>query len=251
MKLHSIQQAYFKPFVTDAKTGKLWVYPKNGDRKFLKPSSWCTAEDAFQPRVLEHEQNAIVEAPGIIALRKLSSPSVLSAEEYHRISQWAALHTIRNKKMRRELGEAYQEQFRDEFEKELLFTKAQYPVAYTYRATKQRFFITSDNPVVEVKIPNGPQLRLLVITPRMLAVFAPCVGKFTPDDHSVEDYVNSVVWAFSFEYVYSHKSDVDIERFKQVAVEYKMIPVFESQQFLIAGCCQIPPSKFSNFNRRG
>lgn len=131
MNQHSVQEAYFKSF-RDEKTGRLWVYTRDGRQRFQKPTKWCTAENDFQSELLEREQNTIVEKPGIEALRRLVHAGKLSEADYSLICQWTALHLIRNQKMRNETSEAYQKQFADEFEMELLFTKSfQYADVYT------------------------------------------------------------------------------------------------------------------------
>ncbi len=61
----------------------------------------------------------------------------------------------------------------------------------------------------------------------------------------MSNYVNSMIWAQSFEYIYSHRSDVSIERYKMIAKEYEMTPVLEEQQFLVKGYSARDASGFS------
>jgi hypothetical protein len=148
MNQHSFQKAYYDLFCDAG--GMIWVYPKEGGKSFRKPTSWCTAETDFQSASLEKAQANFIESPGIKALRNLTEGKQ-SESEYNFTLQWIALHLIRNQKMRDMVmkdGEDYERQFPEEFEKEVLYLKSRYTAAYSFKTSN--FFITSDNPIMEI-----------------------------------------------------------------------------------------------------
>jgi hypothetical protein len=233
MNQHHVQEAYLKSF-RDPKTGKVWVYSKTTGERFQKSSEHCSAEIDFQSAQLEKAQNDIVESPGIKALKQLQLSGGLSDAEYHLVSQWTALHLIRNAKMRQvfnEAGQDYEKQFSDEFEKELAFTKSYFGFVSTYTSSNANFFVTSDHPVLEVKCSNH-FVRLFVLSPQKLIQFSSLTGNISHEQESMEDFVNSMLWAQSSE-IYSHRGDVDTNKLKTVVEKWNMIPRLENQKILL------------------
>lgn len=246
MNQHNIQEAYFKLF-RDTKTGKVWVYPKDRQRKFARSTNWCTAENDFQSESLELNQNRVVETPGIQALRRLLTPSArLSEPEYRLISQWTALHLIRNPKMRNVFaqdGKDFEREFPDEFEKELLFSESYYKFAHVYVCSGADFFITSDNPVVEVSC-SEHFVRFLVLSPQKLVQFSSRNGRLSHEEECMEDFVNAMIWAGAHKYVFSHCGDLDIDKYEKTTNRWGMIPRLEEQKFSIQGYSGKLPSRF-------
>jgi hypothetical protein len=226
---HYVQEAYLKSF--EDEHGKLWVYPKNGGKPLHRPTKQCTAEENFQSDDLELFQNRLVETPGIKALR---ATGFLSELEYDSISSWMGLHILRNQKSRRELFKSrddYDARFKEEFEKELLFS-GYYTFVFTYRpADESHFWLTSDNPVIEFRI--GDQLvRCCAISPQKMILFSPINDRPT-HELRMEDFFNAMVWANALEYLFSHRGDVSIEKFKEHAKAFGMFPRQEDMGFEI------------------
>lgn len=244
MNQHSIQGAYFKSFRNA--DGKVWVYPKEGGDRFQKPTSWCTAENDFQSEALERAQANIIELPGIKALRSLLSPSGLSELEYDLLSQWSALHILRNQRMRsalKEAGKDYEKEFPNEFEMELLFSKGYYTHAKVYTCSGSNFFVTSDDPVVEFSC-SDHCVRFFVVSPQKLVQLSSRDGMFSHEQECFEDVVNSMILSKAFKHIYSHRDDVDINKYKRIADKWGMIPRLETQKVLIKNYAGGLPSRF-------
>jgi rhodanese-related sulfurtransferase len=230
MNQHHVQEAYLESF-RDSKTGKVWVYSKTTGEKFQKSTKHCTAEIDFQSAQLEKAQNDIVESPGITALKQLQLKGSISDAEYHLISQWTALHLIRNIKMRRvfeESGQDYETEFAEEFRKELAFSKSYLCFVHDYKCSGINFFVTSDHPIVEFDC-LGDIVRFFVLSPQRLLQFSSRNDVFSHEKESIEDIVNSMLWASSSE-IFSHRSDVDIEKLKTISEKWNMTPRLETQR---------------------
>lgn len=248
MNQHSVQEAYLKSF-RDPLIGKVWVYPKDGQPKFSKPTNWCTAEDDFQSELLEREQNELVESPAIKALRSVVSERPLSDPEYQSILEWTVLHLIRNQKMRGTLvkpGENYENQFPSEFKKELLHSFTYYKFARVYTCTGADYFVTSDNPISECCF-SGDYVRFLVLTPQKLIQLSPRDEPLVHEQESFEMFVNALIWADADRYLFSHRDDVDVSKYKSVAEKWGMEPRLENQTWLIKGNPEVSFPNFSTF----
>jgi hypothetical protein len=232
MNQHEVQEAYLESF-RDTKTGKVWVYSKAAGSKTPKSTKHCAAKTDFQSAQLEKAQNDIVESPGIKALKQLQRSGGLSDAEYHLISQWTALHLIRNAKMRQvfsEAGQDYETRFSGEFEMELAFTKSYFSLVSTYTSVGANFFVTSDNPIMEVKC-SEHFVRLFVLSPQKLVQFSSVTGTISHEQESMEDFVNSMLWAQSSE-IFSHRGDVDTAKLQVIAEKWNAIPRLETKKIL-------------------
>jgi hypothetical protein len=245
MNQHHVQEAYLKSF-RDPKTGKVWVYSKTTGEKSKKSTAHCAAENDFQSEQLERAQNDIIESPGIKILKQLQLQGGLSEVEYHLISQWTALHIIRSAKMRsvfNETGKNYEKQFSDEFEKELAFSKSFFGFVSTYKCSSSKFFVTSDQPIMEMKC-SGHIVRLFVLSPEKLVQFSSRNGTFLHEQESLEDIVNSMLWAQAAE-IYSHRDDVDTDKLKAIAEKWNIVPRLGTQKVLLKDYSG-NPSRFPN-----
>jgi hypothetical protein len=227
MNQHHIQEAYLKSF--EDEDGKLWVYPREGGKPLHRPTKRCTAEENFQSDELESFQNRLVETPGIKALR---ATGFLSESEYDSISLWMALHILRNQKSRFDLFESREDfdtRFKEEFEKELLFS-GYYRFVFTYRpADESHFWLTSDNPVIEFMV-GDHFVRCCAISPQKMILFSPINDRPT-HELRMEDFFNAMVWASAVEYLFSHGADVSMKRLKELAETFEMLPVKEDIGF--------------------
>ena len=244
MNQHSIQEAYYKAFrnVDD----KIWVYPKDGSEKFSKPTSWCTAENDFQSAALEHAQANVVESSGIKALRSLLCSRGLSESEYTFVSQWIALHMLRNQRMRNApsgLVKDYEHGFPAEFEKELLFLQSHYKFVHVYTSTTSSCFITSDDPLLEFQC-GEDMVLFLTITPQKLVRLSPRIETLKCEEACFEDFVNAMIWSKAFKYAFSHSDDVDVKKLEAIAEKWNMKPRWETQKVVIKGLLGGLPSRF-------
>jgi hypothetical protein len=212
MNQHSIQRAFYDQFCD---RGMVWVYPKDGGRTIRKPTSWCTTESDFQSVELEQAQANDIESPGIVALRNILEERTITDADYHFVTQWCALHILRNKRMRNNFPD-YQNQFPVEFTREVEFSESFFKFMSVYTCTGSNFFITSDHPVVEFPC-DGHKIRLLLISPQKLVQFAPVKGKFSHGEGIFEDVVNAMTWGHALNHVYSHRGDVDTARLQSIA----------------------------------
>lgn len=225
MNQHHVQEAYLKSF--EDLSGRIWVYPKQGGKPLYRAAKHCAAKEDFQSEELEFLQNRLVETPGIKALR---ATGFLSEAEYNAISSWMALHVLRNPRSRFELFNSrddYDDRFKDEFEKELLFS-AYYRHVFTYRPDTS-FFLTSDNPVIEFAV-EGEFVRCCSISPKKIILFSPINDRPT-HQLPVEDMFNALLWANSVEYLFSHRADASTKRLKEIAETHDMVPIEQDVSF--------------------
>jgi hypothetical protein len=219
MNLHTVQKAYLKSF--EDPTGRIQVYQKAGDKPVPKPASACAVEEDFQPKELEYFQQKFVESP---ASRALQATDLWTDDEFVPISMWVTLHIIRCSKSLFGSNEEYSRRFPDEFNSELLCADY-YKYVFVHKCRDGRSLVTSDRPIVEL-IVDGLYVRCFAKSPEELILFSPVDGvpKF---EIPVEDYFNTMVWAFADKFIYSHRRDVPMEKLKHLANKFEMSPVIE------------------------
>ncbi|PZR75458.1 MAG: hypothetical protein DLM73_05365 [Chthoniobacterales bacterium] len=225
MELHNYQEARLKLF-EDPHLRKIWLHPRGGDKPFPLPASKITTESDFQTPALESFQQKI-ETRAAPAFKKLGR---WDEREYIAITEWAVLHLIRNRKSRREFfgsNEDYNKRFVSEFDKELKLSRQRYPIVDRYESNTDRFFITSDHPVVELHPLEGTDyLRCFAVSPKILLWFS--ARQERPQfEIAIEDYFNAMVFASCDEFVFSHRQDMHLQRLAKIADEYEMFPVIE------------------------
>jgi len=223
---HHIQEAYLKAF--EDKTGKLWVYPKNGGNPLYRPAKQCTTEHDFQSDALELLQNQMIETPGMRALRETHQ---LSDVQHKSISLWMALHILRNEKSFRELFQSqdWEQRFKQELETERVFSGYYRFVFICELDGDINYWLTSDNPVIEFRIENQ-FVRCCSILPTKMILFSPRDDVPT-HELGIKNLFNAIVWANADRYVFSHKNDVSIERLQRDATVFEIAPVLDNIQF--------------------
>jgi hypothetical protein len=229
---HGVQEAYYKSF---RDKGKIWVYPKVGGQAFRKPTSWCTAETDFQSKELEKVQADIIESHGIRAIWHLLKPGRLSEQQYKILLGWIALHLTRAPKVRNTLfqtNQHYEREFPVEFTRQLLGLRSSYAVADVYTCDSPKFLITCDNPVLEFDIERGGKsILILPISPARFVQLSSDARRWQHEECSVDEFVNAMIWASAFKYVFSHRGDVDITKCKEISERFDIAPVLETQSF--------------------
>lgn len=158
MNQHQIQEAYYKSFSN--KNKMLWVFEKPfNNNPYQKSPSKCTAIEDFQSVELEIWQNNNIETFGIKALSKITQKHRnVSDLEMDFIFKWHALHIIRNEKARNKLfptKKEHEANFKRILELEINYFKS-FNFCESYSISSGEFFITSDNPILEVIIKESP-----------------------------------------------------------------------------------------------
>jgi hypothetical protein len=156
------------------------------------------------------------------------------------VTAWLALHVLRNPKTRRELfgsREEWNTCFVEEYDKERVFS-GYFNCVRHMQCAKNQFLITSDFPVVELwaDLPNGDNhlVRCFAKSPDTLVLLW---GNPMPEPKfpiPVEDYFNAMVWATADNFVYSHRSDVPMQKLKEIAQNFDMSPVHEVIGFCVS-----------------
>jgi hypothetical protein len=190
-------------------------------------ASVCTAEKDFQSPELESFQQTVEAKAG----RAFQNEGEWSDLDYQRITEWLALHIIRNKKSRRELfssPEDFNRRFMVEFRKEILFSQ-RYKFVSVHHSQLGRFLITSDHPVVELTV-DKDLVRCFAKSPNELVLFSSHASE-PVFEIGIEDYFNAMIWAMADEQVYSHRSDLSMARLKRDADMFQMSPVIENIGF--------------------
>ncbi len=211
------------------------------------PTAQCTAEIDFQSAFLEKAQANFIESDGIKALRNLSAGKH-SESEYNFTLQWIALHLIRNQKTRNELltgSENYEERFPEEFEKEVLYLKSRYSVAYSFKTSN--FFITSDNPIMEVCCLEQ-RLLFFAFSPQLFFRLSSEQGELSHGTESFEDFANAMTWSAAHKFVFSSRGDLEIEKYKAIADRREMIPKKETERIKLKGFTGELAAKFKQAN---
>jgi hypothetical protein len=188
----------------------------------------CAAKEDFQSTELELYQNKFIETPGIEALRIAGS---LSQSEFEQVSMWMALHILRSPTARAELFESkedYEKRLLSELQIERLFCDY-YRFAYTHLVPQPNFVITSDSPVIEFTCANF-LIGACAISPQKLIFFSPQSGKFE-HELSTHDFFNAMMFGGPAEYLYSHRSDVSVDKLAQFARAYELQAVIEDMRF--------------------
>ena len=231
MKQHHIQAAYLKNFED---RGLIHVYSSINYKYFKKPIKWCTAQDNFQSEDFEKSQNKLIENPGIKSLRSLLSNSNISENEYDIILRWLALHLIRNQKRKDLLfvsKEEYNKKFYEEFYKDIAYLNY-YRYLDTYTCSRNKFFITSDNPILEIH-PDENMFLMMPISPKKLIYFSSNGKRIVHNEISFTDFVNSMILASSYNYVFSDRKLVELNLWKDIISKWNLSPIEVGLDFII------------------
>ena len=221
-ELHNYQEARLKAF-EDKRINEVWVYPKTGSRPFPLPASKITVETNFQRRDLELFQEKIETRAGHV----FAKAGAWDQRDYDAMTDWVALHLIRNRKSRSEFfasPEDFNDRFMSEFEKEVVISRYRYPNVDVHTSKGDRFLITSDHPVVELQVPGeSDYVRCFAKSPEIVVLFS---SRRQPPQFeiAIEDFFNAMVYAIADESVFSHRNDVSLDKLQRTAETFQMFP---------------------------
>lgn len=225
MKQHGVQEAYLKKF---EEKGRIWSYGKVGDKPRHIPAKKCTMEIDFQPEKLDSIQNNNIERPAINIIRSLYQGEGINDEQALKLFAWSELHLIRSQKFRSHETVDYNEEYELLLDVENKFS-FYYNYVSVYKCTEDEYFVTSDNPVLELSI-NEITIRIFVISPQMLVMMSPKSGYPTTEINFTE-MINSSIYANRYEYVFSHKKSLPLETFEKNAKKYSLTGKMKNQHF--------------------
>jgi hypothetical protein len=223
MNQHQIQEAYYKSFTT--KNKMLWVFEKPfNNAPYQKSPSKCTALEDFQSVELEVWQNNSIETFGIKALSKIAKKGAnLSDQEMNFIFKWHALHTIRNEKARMKIfptKEEHEANFKRILESEIYYFQS-FNFCEGYSSSNDEFFITSDNPILEVMIKESPiivlpllPIKAIILTKNGLKPFHQAM--------SFPDSVNAMQCANCKKEIYYNSNNLPIASLKENLKKLKL-----------------------------
>lgn len=226
MKQHSVQEAYLKKFEDNC---RIWAHEAIDVKPRHMPAKKCTMEIDFQNYELESLQNNNIEKPAIDVIRSLYLGEKLNESEAMKLFAWTELHLIRNEKFRCKPEVNYADEYYSLAEVEKKFTNY-YNCISTYNCEEDEYFITSDNPVLELFF-SGIIVRLFVISPRTLVMMSPRNG-FPETEISFPEMVNSTIFANKHRYVFSDKQKLPLDLFEINANKFKLRHVKPSPKFL-------------------
>ncbi|WP_350997565.1 hypothetical protein [Shewanella sp. TB7-MNA-CIBAN-0143] len=216
MKQHSVQEAYLKKFEDKC---RIWVHEATDMKPRHIPAKKCTMEVDFQNYKLESSQNNNIEKPAIDVIRSLYSGGKLNESQAMKLFAWTELHLIRNEKFRYKPDVNYADEYYSLIEVEEKFANY-YNCISTYNCEEGEFFITSDNPILEIFI-SGIIVRLFVISPKTLVMMSPRSG-FPETEISFTEMINSTIYANKYKYVFSHKQELPLDLFEKNATRFKL-----------------------------
>lgn len=216
MKQHSVQEAYLKKFEDKC---RIWAHEEIGVKPRHIPAKKCTMEIDFQNYELESSQNNNIEKPAIDVIRSLYSGEKLNQRQAMQLFSWTELHLIRNEKFRSKTEVNYSEEYYSLLELEKKFT-TYYNCISTFMCDEDEFFITSDNPVLELFF-SGIIIRLFVISPKILVIMSPING-IPETEISFTEMVNSTIYANKYKYVFSDKQELPLDLFEKNASRFNL-----------------------------
>lgn len=228
MNQHSIQEAYLKKFCVN---GRLWAYDKKLKAALLKPASKCTTEEDFQSEFLEILQNDIIENPGIKSLRKLLDGKTIDSTDYEIVRYWIALHIIRNKKYREIVGNNYELDFNKLLDIEKTFSNY-FRYCYLCKCDKEKYFITSDNPILELTVGNE-EVQILTLSPDKLILLTPIDDTVHHNEVEFTELINSMIWANAVNQVFSNRKELPISEYENNTDKLNLNAVLEKSQFKV------------------
>jgi hypothetical protein len=231
MKQHHIQKAYLKPF---SSSNLVYVYEKNSTSKpYKKPIKSITTEEDFQSLGKEREQNRLIERPGALALRKLFDKNDnLNDEDVNVLLNWLALHLIRNQS-RKELlfssTKEYEQGLYIAVESELKWL-SKFSIIDIYSVGIGEYFITSDNPIVEVCVKNKIFFAM-PLSPSKAVLLTSDGERPIHEELSFPDSLNLMMYASCHKQIYSNRNDLPIQKFEDLAKKWNMIPIAQEMLF--------------------
>lgn len=228
MNQHSIQEAYFKNFCVK---GKLWAHDIKTKATLHKPASWCTTEVDFQSEILDKIQNDTFESPGIKSIKNLLDGKTISLVEFDLIRYWTALHIIRSQKYRNEPNVNYKIDYAKMIETEMLFSHY-FIHAHLCEYTDGKYFITSDNPIIEISIDNC-LARVFTLSPTKLLLLAPIDKKFSSTEIEFTELINTILWINAFKYVFSDKRVLPISTYEENIKKWDITSRYELKKYKI------------------
>lgn len=228
MNQHSIQEAYLKLFCVN---GKLWAHDINTKTALNKPASWCTSEVDFQPEFLDRIQNDMFESPGIKSLKKLLDGNTISLDEFDIVRYWSALHIIRSQKYRNNPNVNYEIDYHKMIEKEMLFSHY-FKHSYICESTDGKYFITSDNPIIEIPS-NDSIIRVFTISPTKLLLLTPIDEKIRSTEIEFTELVNTSLWANAYKYVFSDKKVLPLSTYDENIKKWNIVVKYEQSEYII------------------
>jgi hypothetical protein len=224
LKQHSVQEAYLKKFEDK---GRIWAHDKVGVKPSHIPAKKCTMEIDFQNYELESLQNNSIEKPAISVIRSLNSGDELREDQALKLFAWSELHLIRNQNFRTKSEINYNQQYDSLLDAERKFS-LYYNCVSVYNCNEHEFFITSDNPILELCF-GGIMIRMFVISPKVLVMMSPREG-FPTTEISFTEMVNSAIYANRYKYIFSHKCKLPLDLFEENAKRYSLFGTMTSQK---------------------
>lgn len=228
MDQHNVQEAYLKEFCVK---GRLWVHDKMTRKGISQPASKCTIEDGFQSDILERYQNEKIESPGIKALRKILNGNSIGENEFEIVRYWTALHIIRNPNFRSAPDIDYNAYFYKLIDIENKFS-LNYCYCFKYKCPDGEYFITSDNPVLDLTIGEFI-VRMLPLSPKEVILLSPINNIFWHEKLEMTELVNSMQWAHSHKCIFSNQKNIPISSYEQNIKDWNLVPVWEEMKFVM------------------
>ncbi|MGO3346467.1 MAG: hypothetical protein ACTIM4_14645 [Marinomonas sp.] len=208
--------------------GRIWSYGKVGSRPRHIPARKCTMEVDFQPEELDSIQNNNIERPAIKIICSLYQGEGINDEQALKLFAWSELHLIRNQKFRSQETVDYNKEYELLLDVENKFS-SYYSYVSVYKCTEGEYFITSDNPVLEIFI-NEIIIRIFVISPQMLVMMSPN-SDYPITEINFTEMINSLIYANRYEYIFSHKKSLPLETFEKNAKKYNLTGKMKTQHF--------------------
>jgi len=206
--------------------GRIWSHNQKGVNPRPIPAKKCTMEIDFQSEELDFIQNNSIEKPAIDVIRKLNQGNELKDKQAFSLFAWTELHLIRNQKFRKQTDINYKEDYDFLLEAERKFS-LYYKHISIYRCNNNEYFITSDNPILELCF-NNIMIRVFVISPQVLVMMSPREG-FPSTEISFVEMINSSIYANRYKYVFSHKTSLPLEIYEANENKYNLAGKMKKQ----------------------
>ncbi|MBP9022609.1 MAG: hypothetical protein KBH06_05340 [Spirochaetes bacterium] len=229
MEQHHIQSAYLKRFENN---GKLFVYDSKTCECKKQPRRFCTVETDFQLEFHEQLQNEEIEKPGIEIIRKLERNCSLNEKDLNVLYSWVALHLVRNQKRKNLIfnsKDEYNELIIARLTEDLIYL-TKFPCVSIYTCSKNEFFVTSDNPILEVCFENDPAF-LLPISPDKLLVFNCRKDIVYHQEIRFDEIINSMILASSYKHIYSDRPIDAFDKWNENIIKFNLKPKEEEIKF--------------------
>ncbi|GAA0402007.1 hypothetical protein GCM10009133_08480 [Cocleimonas flava] len=227
MNQHSVQKAYLKNFEVN---GRICVYDKDLGKYFKRSANHCASETDYQSEEFESFQNKKIESPGILKLRALAEDIPLKEGDLEVILKWTALHGLRSKLFRKSSGVDYQAEFKERLEIDSLFANY-FQYAFVYKSPKDKYFITSDHPVIDFTVQNKIS-RILVWSPTLAFGFS-SIDDFPIHEVETTEIINSMIYSSCNNEIFTNQSTLPIETYEAHIKKWELEYEFKDRKFSV------------------